>query len=353
MTTPSLSPCEHSVDRDPTVVLAADDRFAMPLAATVRSALDHLSPDVTLRMVILDGGISPDSKQRLLRSWPAGRFSVQWIKVDDSALAGSPVSGHVNIVSYYRILIPRLLPDDVHRVIYLDSDLIICGDLARLWQHDLAGHACLAAQDPSAPYMDSSIAVDNLAESGPFIGCHRPVPNYHALGLSAKAPYFNAGVLLLDLDTWRREDLSGRLIACLEQNKGHVQWWDQYALNVVLAGRWGWLDPRWNQGSHIYRYPTCEQSPFDRASFDQQRDDPYIVHFTTRHKPWRASCQHPLKQRFFDTVDRTQWAGCRPPLARVMLELLKVPERQLRHGRKWLSRHAAEWLDALRRKPAA
>lgn len=353
MITSSVSPREHSTDRDPTVVLAADDHFAMPLAATVRSALDSLSPDVTLRMFVLDGGISPDNKDRLLRSWPAGRYSVEWIPVDDSALAGSPVSGHVNIVSYYRILMPRLLPKGVRRVIYLDSDLIICADLARLWQQDLAEYACLAAQDPSAPYMDSSVAVANLAHSGPYIGCLRPVPNYRALGLPPTAPYFNAGVLLVDLDVWRREDISGRLIACLEQNKGHVRWWDQYALNVVLAGRWGWLDPRWNQGSHIYVYPTCEQSPFDRQSFDSQRDDPYIVHFTTRHKPWRASCQHPLKQKFFDAVDRTEWAGLRPPLARVMLELLKAPERRLRHGRKWLSRQAAEWLDAFRSKPAA
>jgi lipopolysaccharide biosynthesis glycosyltransferase len=352
MMTPTATLSGHG-DRDPVAVLAADERFAMPLAATVRSALENLSPDVTLRMFILDGGITLETKGRLVQSWPEGRYSVEWIKVDDSALAGSPVSGHVNIVSYYRILIPRLLPADVHRVIYLDSDLIICADLARLWDNDLAGNACLAAQDCSAPYLDSSVAVANLAQSGAFICSHRPVPNYRALGLPAEAPYFNAGVLLIDLDLWRREDLSEQLMSCLQQNQGHVQWWDQYALNVVLTGRWGQLDSRWNQGSHIYEYPSWDRSPFDRRSFEQLRDDPYIVHFTTRDKPWEASCRHPLKQKFFDVVDRTAWAGWRPPLVRVMLELLKVSERQLRHGRKWLSRQAAQWLDGMRRRPAA
>jgi lipopolysaccharide biosynthesis glycosyltransferase len=335
-------------DRDPIVVLASDDRFAMPLAATVRSALDNLSGDVKLRMYVLDGGLKERTKQRLARSWPAGRFEVEWIRVDASALAGSPVSGHVNLVSYYRILIPRLLPAHVRRAIYLDSDLVICADLARLWAHDLSGHLCLAAQDCSAPYIDSAQAAPNYERCGAYIGCIEPVPNYRQLGLNPQAQYFNAGVLLIDLDAWRAADLSTQLIECLARNKKHVRWWDQYAMNVVLSGRWGRLDPRWNQGSHIYRYPTWQQSPYDEQSYDAQRDDPYIVHFTTRHKPWRASCRHPLRHKFFESVERTDWAGWRMPRLDLLLEAIKAQERRFRHGRRWLRDQARQWLQGRR-----
>ena len=51
-------------------------------------------------------------------------------------------------------------------------------------------------------------------------------------------PYFNAGVMLIDLDAWRREDLVGRMLACLRRHRRDVLWWDQYALNVELAGHW-------------------------------------------------------------------------------------------------------------------
>ena len=115
--------------RDPIVALAADENFAMPLAVTVRSALERLSPERTLRIYVMDAGLTDATKERLERSWADGRYEVTWVSVDSSALGGAPISGHVNLVSYYRILMPRVLPADVDRVIYLDADLVIRADL--------------------------------------------------------------------------------------------------------------------------------------------------------------------------------------------------------------------------------
>jgi lipopolysaccharide biosynthesis glycosyltransferase len=332
----------HSQDCDPIVVVAADENFAMPLAATVRSALDNLSPGRKLRIYVLDGGIKPDTKERLIRSWPARRFYVEWLRVDASVLDGLPISGHVNLVSYYRILIPCALPIDVRRVIYLDADLIVRSDLARLWDRDLSSQLCLAAQDCAAPYLDSSQVLENFRLCGPYLGSTQPVPNFRELGLVPDAAYFNAGVLLIDVAAWRDADLSRRSLACLEQHRQHVFWWDQYALNVVLAGRWGHLDGRWNQGSHVFMYPTWRHSPFSQPTFEQLRSDPYIVHFSSRVKPWRGCC-HPLRGEFFKYVDRTAWAGWRPPQFKVILELMKTQERRLRRGRNWLRSNARQW----------
>jgi lipopolysaccharide biosynthesis glycosyltransferase len=249
----------------------------------------------------------------------------------------------VNLVSYYRILIPRLLPADVERVVYLDCDLVICADLVKLWKQRLAGHRCLAVQDCSAPYMDSAVALPNYAKCAAFVGCRQPVPNFRELGLPAEVPYFNAGVLLIDLRAWREADVSAQLLSCLEKNRQHVRWWDQYAMNVVLAGHWGRLDARWNQGSHIYKYPSWQLSPFDQLSYEQQTLEPYIVHYTTAQKPWRASCRHILRERFYDYLDRTDWAGWRPPRWAVFLEALRAQERRLRRGRKWLTAQARQW----------
>ena len=331
-------------DRDPVVVLAADDSFAMPLAVTVRSALDNLASDRKLHLYIMDGGIKNATKERLLRSWPAGRYSIEWLTVNATALAGLPTSGHINLVSYYRILIARVLPANLQRVIYLDADLIVRTDLARLWDHDLTGRWCLAAQDCSAPYMDSANALKNFQECGSHLGSVQPVPNFRDLGLKPDAAYFNAGVLLIDLAAWRTADLSNQSLECLEQHRQHVLWWDQYALNVVLAGRWGMLDARWNQGAHAFKYPTWEQSPFDRDTYEQLRNDPYIVHFTTRAKPWMPLCQHPFRTEFFEYLSRTDWVGWRPSRLKLVLELLKTQERQFRRGRKWLRNRVSLWL---------
>lgn len=340
---------------DPIVVLAADDSFAIPLAVTILSALENLASGRKLRVYVLDGGLSDASKQRLLNSWPRSRCQITWVDVDAAALAMAPISGHANRVNYYRVLTPMLLPPSVRRVIYLDADLLICRDLMDLWQSDLQNHLCLAVQDCAAPCLDATVALANHDLCGRHLGAVTPVANYRQLGLDPCAAYFNSGVLMFDLAAWREADLPRRLLACLDQNKEHVRWWDQYALNVVLAGRWGHLDSRWNQQSHIFAYPTWSQSPYDRVDFDTLRDDPYIVHFTTRYKPWLASCLHPRRKDFFACVDRTDWAGWRPwreHRLKGTFELVRAQERRLRLERRRLLSRAAESIHRWRSRAA-
>lgn len=340
-----------AAEADPIVVLASDENFAMPLATTVRSAIEHLSPRLKLRIFVLDGGIKDSTKERLIRSWPAGRFNIDWIQVDGVSLGAPTMQGSISC--YFRILIPRVLPSNIRRAIYLDSDLFIRADLGRLWSQDSTGHLCLAVQDCGAPYIDSSQALPNYAACAPFIHYSRPIPNFRELGLDPMAPYFNSGVLVIDLGAWRREDITGQVIDCLIKNAAHVHLWDQYALNVVLTRRWGSLDRRWNQGCHVYQFPTWEQSPYDKQTLAQQRDDPYIVHFTTAHKPWRASCRHPLRQQFLDCLERTDWAGWRIPRLEIVAEALKTQERRFRHGRRWLRDRAWSALSGNRKRSAA
>ena len=170
------------------------------------------------------------------------------------------------------------------------------------------------------------------------------MPNYRQLGLRPDAKYFNDGVLLIDVAGWRRIDLPAQLLACLAENREHVAWWDQYALNVVLAGRWRETDRRWNVGIHAFAFPSWEQSPFDAESLRELREDPWIIHFNSAAKPWRAKCEHPWRGEFFRYLDRTAWAGQRPPALERVLALVNRQERRLRRGRKWLGRRVSELL---------
>jgi lipopolysaccharide biosynthesis glycosyltransferase len=325
----------RAADGQPVVVLAADEAFAMPLATTVRSAIERLAPNARLRIFVLDGGIAETTKERIVRSWPHGRFEINWVRVDSSALGDRPIAMRNSIACYFRILIPRVLPNDIERAIYLDSDLFIQADLSELWRQDLADNLCLAVQDCGAPYIDSTQALKNFKKCAPYICYPQPIPNFRALGLKPTAPYFNSGVLLIDVAGWRRNDISSQLVECLSKNAPYVKLWDQYALNVVLSNHWGSLDRRWNQGQHIYEFPTWDLSPYDRETFEQQRDDPYIVHFTTDDKPWRASCEHPYQNEFLQCVQRTDWAGWRMPRREKFAAALKVQERRIRRIRDY------------------
>jgi lipopolysaccharide biosynthesis glycosyltransferase len=294
------------------LVCAADDAFSMPLATTVRSVLDHLGESRRLRLFVIDGGISDRNKARLLESWGDGRLVVEWLPARLELLEGLANDGRISVASYFRILIPLLLPTDVERVLYLDADLLVRRDIGELWDEPFAGAHCLAVQDIGAPYLDATRVLRNFDRCSAWLAGATPIPNFRELGLPHDARYFNAGVMSLDVARWRADDIANGLLRCLSDNKEHVLWWDQYALNVVLCGKWQVLDPRWNQMSRIFKFPSWEQSPVDEMTFQAIKDDPYIVHFSSIPKPWQARCRHPRREEYLACLDRTAWAGHRP-----------------------------------------
>ena len=296
------------------VVVASDRGYALPLAVTIRSALRTLSPQGRLDLHVIDVGIAPADRARLLDSWRDERLTVRWLTADRRILKNLPVSGHITPAAYARLLAPRLLPSELGRVIYLDSDLLVLADLATLWAEPQGDAACLAVPDVSCPWVDCAATLPNYARCRPYLGVHPTIPNYREVGMSPDDPYLNSGVLVMDLEQWRASDITQCALDVLDRYRKHVIWADQYALNVALHRRWRRLALAWNQGSHIFNYPTWRDSPFDLESLAACRFDPRIVHFTSEAKPWLYGSSHPFRTLFFQVLDETAWRGWRPSM---------------------------------------
>jgi lipopolysaccharide biosynthesis glycosyltransferase len=188
--------------------------------------------------------------------------------------------------TYHRLMIARLLPEGVARAVWLDCDLLVTGDLTALWETDLGGSHLLAVRDSVVPRVSSRYGIRRWRE----------------LGLPRKAPYFNAGVMLLDVDRWRDDDI-GVLAGRYLMGARDVMFWDQEGLNAVLCGRWGELDPRWNRMASAERRADAERA--DAAH--------WIVHFGGTLKPWRLpEPSSGPRALFYRHLDQTPWAGWRP-----------------------------------------
>jgi len=297
------------------VVTACDDKYALGAAVAVRSAIDSLPADRSVRVFVLDGGISPRSKRRLHRSWSSQRTSVDWLAPDRKLIDSLPVSHYVSRSTYLRLLQAELLPADVTKAIFLDADMVVTRDLTELWSQSLDGAYCAAVQDPYVPVLNPADAYDHPLHCMVVPGMDPlPVPNYRELGLRGDSAYFNAGLMLVNVARWREESIACRALECLHVNAAHVRFWDQYALNVLFSGQWKLLDPRWNQTSHVYWFPSWESSHYTRDELEQLRRDPWIVHFNFLPKPWDLVCDHPFRELFFEHLDHTDWRGWRPRL---------------------------------------
>lgn len=294
------------------VLCAIDDNYAMPLAVMLQSAARNVATGRHLHVLLIDGGISGESQVKLAKSLVGLPITVHLVEPDHDVISDLLISHHATHSVYFRLLASLLLPQSVERIIYLDADMIVKGDISELWEHPLGDHYCLAVPDIACPYIAAPYGDANFKKTAPYLATETPVRNWEALGLEPTAPYFNSGVMVLNLRRWREEKIEQKLLACLRENEEFVWCWDQYALNVVFSGNWGRLPARWNQGAHVFQYPGPEHSPIPADEFIEMRDRPAIVHFTTEWKPWQYNHFHPLREMFLEAMDQTEFGGWRP-----------------------------------------
>lgn len=297
---------------EPIVLCAADDRYVRPLAVTLQSAVQHLGVNCLLKAIVLDGGISAENWVGLKETLAELPIEIYTIRPDLEVVRDLGISHHITHTAYLRLLAGRMLPETIERVIYLDSDLLVCDDLMQLWQLPMDEKYAWAVPDIACPFIDARRADCNLRKSSVYLSSLSPIRNWQKLGLDASAFYFNSGVMVLNIKRMREEKTEEKLLSCLRENAKYVWCWDQYALNVVFAGQWNPLPLRWNQGAHLHAFPDETCSPLNADDFIEARDNPAIIHFTTEWKPWDAGSRHPLRELFYRQLDQTAWNGWRP-----------------------------------------
>ena len=179
------------------IVVGSDDRYAMPLAVTIYSALRRLPADAKPVVMVVNGGITTPNQDRVERvaSGAHAAATVQWTDPPTEKFAGLRTTAWGSTASYLPLLIPALAPNR-ERALYLDSDLLVRADLTTLWNSQSAhGTTPLSAV--------GDFGFMKLADALKGDACAR-------LGLDGEAPYFNSGVMLMNLDLWRAGEISER-----------------------------------------------------------------------------------------------------------------------------------------------
>ena len=279
-----------------TVVLNADDRFSRPLAATIRSIISQLSPGRPLNMYVCDMGITPANRVKIESVAQQDQVNFQWISSLAEKTSHLPADmTHISTAAYGRLFIPRVLPADTEKVLYLDCDLIARRCIGELFDTPIGDFAAMGVADAGSPFVSSIYGV-------PFW------PRY---GRKADDVNFNSGVLLLNLPVLREIDFTGAAISYLTDGR-HRFLQDQEAINGVLAGRIGHVDPRWNQQTEVFEERFAATLPYSEEEMRGLFKDPWIVHFTTPAKAWNYESTHPFREEWFKNLDETPYRGWRP-----------------------------------------
>jgi len=266
------------------IACGTDSNYLLPLAVMLRSVVDNLAGDRHVEAFILHSDVSAAERARVTSGLPADRCTVHWLSVDESEVAGVPLWGRMPVTTYFKLLIADRLPAAIERAIWLDCDLLVNCDVAQLWDLDLHGSLLGAAQDRLVPFASSRGGIQSRS----------------TFGIPDDAKYFNAGVMLIDLERWRAMGIAEQTLAYLRAHWKSVAFWDQEGLNVALAGKWKELSPRWNRNVSV---------PGDRAVGNL---DGCILHFAGRLKPWLYKIRDPEFSLYLSYLDRTSFNGSRP-----------------------------------------
>jgi lipopolysaccharide biosynthesis glycosyltransferase len=289
------------------VVSAANRLYAMPLAVMMTSVVCNAKSGRDLDFYIIEGGIDPGLREKvetsvLQNKAGSGNVSFHWIALDEAVVKNLPGAGHVAHITpetYAKVLAPDLLPANCHRVISLDSDLIVLADVADLFDALDDRHTLAAVSNVFFPYVSS-----------PFLNTSIPVVfNHVELGIPATNRYFQAGVLVINVDLWRERKITSRIIDYLESNRARVYFHDQGGLNAVLFDQWMRLDQRWNQTSTILQPEHWKSPAYTKSDWRKVRNDPFIVHYTGPDKPWNPGYKRPRSSFFYQYVMKTAFKG--------------------------------------------
>jgi lipopolysaccharide biosynthesis glycosyltransferase len=219
--------------------------------------------------------------------------SVEFITVDPSNFAQIRLMNDFPLATAYNIIAPLHSFENESRILYLDADTLVTKDLSDLWNSELSSSVG-AVIDAHIVWMASP-------------SMWRP---WREEQIEPLTPYLNTGMMLIDLNAWRSQEISERTLFFL--NKYDLPCADQDALNLVLRGNFDQIHPRFNSMPYHHfthlRYLDTVESDY---LIGEAITNPAIIHYHRSffNKPWNYGCSHPGSEiwRQFASEVRPHW----------------------------------------------
>jgi lipopolysaccharide biosynthesis glycosyltransferase len=243
------------------IFLASDDRYAPFVATTINSIAKNTKSFIDF--YVLDGGILDANKQKIesLKE-QFNNFSIEFIDMKNAGLERFPNMRHYSLNTFSRYFIPDLKPD-LDKVLYMDVDIIVKGDIAELYNEDLGKYPLGAILEDFFP-----LNYTYLMET---------FPDY-----KGGNNYFNAGVLLISLDYFRKNDLTQKLIDKTVELKEVLSCPDQDIFNLFFENNFKVIDYKFN---FMPDHDDCLLKLGKKEAIEAL-DYPVVLHYTGR-KPWK------------------------------------------------------------------
>ena len=236
------------------IFFSTDDNYAPYLDVAVASLIENASKAYSYRIIVLNTGLMADNITMIKRNERPG-FVIDFIDISnevENIKSRFKNVYHFSVVTYYRLFIASIFPE-YDKIIYLDCDLVVTGDISELYHIDIGKNILAAAPEE---YVRTTDEFRNYAQK--------------ALGVDPDG-YVNAGVLVINLDEFRKNAIEKQFVHLITEYDFDLLDPDQAYLNYLCQDKIYVLPSGWNKEPMDY---PCEGKK-------------NIVHYALYKKPWQ------------------------------------------------------------------
>lgn len=275
------------------ILYTCDNNYVWLMGISTISLFENNKHISELTVYLLGENITIQNKKILSEIANKYSRSIAIIEVPKIDIPNSLVSARWPLSAFTRLYSGQLLPDSLDRVLYLDCDTIISGDISQLDDIDISRKVVYGVKD----------CVGSLYKKN--------------IGIKGNDVYINAGVLLFNLKKLREIDINGIVDEYMAEYERTINYADQDILNGIFRGKIGILNPKYNMMTIdvVYSYKEIQKlrkptNFYSSEEIEDAKSNAVIIHYTTNMRiirPWYANTDHPLAEEFIYYMKISPW----------------------------------------------
>ena len=271
------------------VLMISDDNYAFLLAASILSLFDSNRDATELRVYIISDGIKKKSIEAVEKIADQFKRELYWLPVPEMP-EGIVMKGSLNISTYYRLMMQSVIPEIIEKILYLDCDILVRGNIENLWEIDIKDYYLAGVTDTTGKFARESV------------------------GLKKNDKYVNAGVLLINLKKWRENQTEEKFLSYLESKNWKVEFNDQGVINRVCNSGIKLVNPQYNMMPTYQRYSHKELKRlteldkfYTEEEIERAKREPRIIHYAgyAFSRPWFKDAKGQYNEEFIEYLRKT------------------------------------------------
>ena len=276
------------------IAYSFDDGYAQHAAVSIVSLLENNKDIDKINVHIITNSLNRENASHIEEIINRYDRNIQYHDLN-AMTSRMKISTGFNRSAYGRIFLDSLT--DIDRIIYIDSDTVIDGSLKELMTLDMTDYVVAGVQDTVNPYYVINIGLDH---------------SYRYIN--------DGGVIILNLDLWRKMNITSKCIDFIYKFNGNPPHNDQGTINAVCAEHIKILPAKYNVMPPHFKFTSKQimslfrmRSYYNQEELDNAVRNPIVIHYTDEffNRPWFKNCSHPLKELYLYYLAMTPWRECK------------------------------------------